>query len=175
MTIFQQALCIRLDRSQQGVAPRTCLSTRPVKPRSNGPPRGPPAPGMPRSPEQRSISPSGLGSPKSLSRPPRSAPPGPNRGQRSKSPRAHDDGPQIQSASPPGVQRGSNSVSHVHENNNSPVRPSPVNSTAGAVAQGMQDGVHRVSMLLQTVTPPALTPPQTPHSMQRKPVAGQVA
>ncbi|MCJ1288196.1 hypothetical protein MMC26_007551 [Xylographa opegraphella] len=28
------ALCIRLDRSQQGVAPRTCLSARPVKPRS---------------------------------------------------------------------------------------------------------------------------------------------
>ncbi|KAJ9137450.1 Translation initiation factor IF-2 [Pleurostoma richardsiae] len=27
------ALCIRLDRSQQGVVPRTCLSTRPVKPR----------------------------------------------------------------------------------------------------------------------------------------------
>ncbi|TPX19517.1 hypothetical protein DIZ76_017309 [Coccidioides immitis] len=41
------ALCIRLDRSQQGVAPRTCLSARPVKPRPrNGPPgpgpRGPP-------------------------------------------------------------------------------------------------------------------------------------
>ncbi|KAK4174882.1 hypothetical protein QBC36DRAFT_332700 [Triangularia setosa] len=33
------ALCIRLDRSQQGVVPRTCLSTRPVKPRpaQNGP------------------------------------------------------------------------------------------------------------------------------------------
>ncbi|KAK4188275.1 hypothetical protein QBC35DRAFT_208303 [Podospora australis] len=27
------ALCIRLDRSHQGVVPRTCLSTRPVKPR----------------------------------------------------------------------------------------------------------------------------------------------
>lgn len=37
------ALCIRLDRSQQGVVPRTCLSTRPVKPRpANGGPRGPP-------------------------------------------------------------------------------------------------------------------------------------
>ncbi|RQM07839.1 hypothetical protein DH86_00000723 [Scytalidium sp. 3C] len=41
------ALCIRLDRSQQGVVPRTCLSVRPVKPRppQNGP-RGPPQPGM---------------------------------------------------------------------------------------------------------------------------------
>ncbi|KAL2176883.1 uncharacterized protein P884DRAFT_260392 [Thermothelomyces heterothallicus CBS 202.75] len=35
------ALCIRLDRSEQGVVPRTCLSTRPVKPR---PPQGPGAP-----------------------------------------------------------------------------------------------------------------------------------
>lgn len=39
------ALCIRLDRSQQGVVPRTCLSTRPVKPRPQQPgqtPRGSP-------------------------------------------------------------------------------------------------------------------------------------
>ncbi|KAK4161094.1 myosin-1 [Cladorrhinum sp. PSN259] len=34
------ALCIRLDRSEQGVVPRTCLSTRPVKPRPAG--AGPP-------------------------------------------------------------------------------------------------------------------------------------
>ncbi|KAI0905686.1 hypothetical protein F4823DRAFT_632572 [Ustulina deusta] len=34
------ALCIRLDRSQQGVVPRTCLSTRPVKPRPAGGPPG---------------------------------------------------------------------------------------------------------------------------------------
>ncbi|TAQ91022.1 hypothetical protein B7494_g621 [Chlorociboria aeruginascens] len=49
------ALCIRLDRSQQGVVPRTCLSTRPVKPRpqQNGP-RGPP--GM-RIPQPRPMSP----------------------------------------------------------------------------------------------------------------------
>ncbi|GAO16745.1 uncharacterized protein UV8b_06825 [Ustilaginoidea virens] len=38
------ALVIRLDRSQQGVVPRTCLSTRPVKPRASpgGPRTGPP-------------------------------------------------------------------------------------------------------------------------------------
>ncbi|KAK4126519.1 hypothetical protein N657DRAFT_654861 [Parathielavia appendiculata] len=35
------ALCIRLDRSQQGVVPRTCLSTRPVKPRPQPGPGGP--------------------------------------------------------------------------------------------------------------------------------------
>ncbi|KAI1749973.1 hypothetical protein F4782DRAFT_510884 [Xylaria castorea] len=34
------ALCIRLDRSKQGVVPRTCLSTRPVKPRPAGGPPG---------------------------------------------------------------------------------------------------------------------------------------
>lgn len=35
------ALAIRLDRSRQGVVPRTCLSTRPVKPRPAGGPPGP--------------------------------------------------------------------------------------------------------------------------------------
>ncbi|KAK2676070.1 hypothetical protein RAB80_008256 [Fusarium oxysporum f. sp. vasinfectum] len=48
------ALCIRLDRSRQGVVPRTCLSTRPVKPRpaQGGPRPGPPvkAGGPPRGP-----------------------------------------------------------------------------------------------------------------------------
>ncbi|KAF3925485.1 hypothetical protein AA313_de0201231 [Arthrobotrys entomopaga] len=82
------ALCIRMDRSQQGVCPRTCLSPRPVKPRppptNRGPPppqlRGPGGPGGPPSP----YSPSG-GRPQSPgfgpgSRPqsPRS-PGGPNR------------------------------------------------------------------------------------------------
>ncbi|KAI6363978.1 hypothetical protein MCOR25_005713 [Pyricularia grisea] len=38
------ALCIRLDRSQQGVVPRTCLSTRPLKPRTGGPPGQRPGP-----------------------------------------------------------------------------------------------------------------------------------
>lgn len=33
-----QALCISMDRSKQGVAPRTCLSKLPVKPRPQGPP-----------------------------------------------------------------------------------------------------------------------------------------
>ncbi|KAI8960814.1 hypothetical protein F5Y11DRAFT_250981 [Daldinia sp. FL1419] len=48
------SLCIRLDRSQQGVVPRTCLSTRPVKPRpAGGPPggrAGPPVNPSPRGP-----------------------------------------------------------------------------------------------------------------------------
>lgn len=35
------ALCTRLDRSQQGVCPRTCLSQRPIKPRPQGAPDSP--------------------------------------------------------------------------------------------------------------------------------------
>jgi hypothetical protein len=67
------ALCIRLDRSEQGVVPRTCLSTRPVKPRPNGgprngppvnpsghrgPPRGPPG-ARPMTPQGRPMTPQG--------------------------------------------------------------------------------------------------------------------
>lgn len=52
------ALCIRLDRSKQGVVPRTCLSTRPVKPRpqQNGP-RTPP--GHPMGNQGRPMTPNG--------------------------------------------------------------------------------------------------------------------
>ncbi|KAJ6256289.1 hypothetical protein Dda_8786 [Drechslerella dactyloides] len=62
------ALCIRMDRSQQGVCPRTCLSPRPVKPRpppgsrpgppplQTGPSRGPVSP-SPFSPVGRPQSP----------------------------------------------------------------------------------------------------------------------
>lgn len=67
------ALCIRLDRSQQGVVPRTCLSTRPVKPRpaqgaprpgppinpQGGYPRGPNQPGRPMTPQGRPMTPQG--------------------------------------------------------------------------------------------------------------------
>ncbi|KAK2590545.1 hypothetical protein QQS21_011778 [Conoideocrella luteorostrata] len=58
------ALCIRLDRSQQGVVPRTCLSTRPVKPRTPqggrrpGPPINPSGQ-FPRGPGQRPTTPQG--------------------------------------------------------------------------------------------------------------------
>ncbi len=46
-------MCIRLDRSQQGVVPRTCLSTRPVKPRPQDNARSPPLAGI-RLPQQNS-------------------------------------------------------------------------------------------------------------------------
>lgn len=44
------AMCVRLDSSQQGVCPRTCLSTRPMKPRSQSGSSGVPAPGARESP-----------------------------------------------------------------------------------------------------------------------------
>jgi hypothetical protein len=53
------ALCIRLDRSRQGVVPRTCLSTRPVKPRN---PNARPG-------QQRPTTPQGHGRSESPSRP----------------------------------------------------------------------------------------------------------
>ncbi|KAG8422492.1 hypothetical protein J3459_010341 [Metarhizium acridum] len=64
------ALVIRLDRSQQGVVPRTCLSTRPVKPRApqGGQRLGPPVnpngqyprgPNQPQAPGQRPMTPQG--------------------------------------------------------------------------------------------------------------------
>ncbi|KAJ5490883.1 hypothetical protein N7539_002450 [Penicillium diatomitis] len=43
------ALCVRMDRSQQGVAPRSCLSARPVKRRPRPPPGAGPGP-APRGP-----------------------------------------------------------------------------------------------------------------------------
>ncbi|EME42712.1 hypothetical protein DOTSEDRAFT_73504 [Dothistroma septosporum NZE10] len=56
------ALCIRMDRSQQGVAPRTCLSKLPVKPRPQGPPPQGSRPGTSQGPR----------------RPSNATPPGPN-------------------------------------------------------------------------------------------------
>ncbi|KAK0391207.1 hypothetical protein NLU13_0708 [Sarocladium strictum] len=99
------ALCIRLDRSQQGVVPRTCLSTRPVKPRPppgaqrsgppinpQGPPRGPPnGPGYPRGPPPNGMGPQGRPRGASGSGPMSPFGPGPNA--RSQSPMGRPAGP----------------------------------------------------------------------------------
>ncbi|CAG8952223.1 hypothetical protein HYFRA_00000963 [Hymenoscyphus fraxineus] len=62
------ALCIRLDRSKQGVVPRTCLSTRPVKPRpQQNSPRTPPQ-GRPMTPSGR-MTPNGQPQPGNPNRP----------------------------------------------------------------------------------------------------------
>ncbi|KAI9931920.1 hypothetical protein ASPWEDRAFT_171952 [Aspergillus wentii DTO 134E9] len=56
------ALCIRLDRSQQGVVPRSCLSAAPVKPRTRPPPGAGPGPrGPPMGPNGRMVAAPGPG------------------------------------------------------------------------------------------------------------------
>ncbi|PWW74575.1 hypothetical protein C7212DRAFT_283103 [Tuber magnatum] len=70
------ALCIRFDRSQQGVCPRTCLSQRPVKPRLPGPRSGH-SNGRPQSPMGNR----GPPRPYSPASGPRAQSPGPNRNQ----------------------------------------------------------------------------------------------
>lgn len=100
------ALCIRLDRSQQGVVPRTCLSTRPVKPRppqgaarpgppinpQGGFPRGSNPPGRPMTPQGRPMTPQGQ-------RPPQGMGPRPA-GPMSPGPRPQSPGPRPQSPGP---------------------------------------------------------------------------
>lgn len=166
------ALCIRLDRSQQGVAPRTCLSARPVKPRgpppgARGPgPRGPP-PGMMGPGQPRPQSPaSGRGSPNphSQGRAPRPNNPAGSQ-QRSMSPGPYGGGHQRPAIIPtPGSKRRSNSVGEVSSRRNSPLGPS-----------GLNPNVQRVPMQLQAVTSPnqalSQSPPQS--AMARKPVPGQ--
>lgn len=112
------ALCIRLDRSKQGVVPRTCLSTRPVKPRppqgaprpgppvnpQGGFPRGPPGPpgpgrpmtpqGRPMTPQGRPMTPQGQRPPQGMGMGPRNGPPGP--GPMSPGPRPQSPGPRYQ-------------------------------------------------------------------------------
>lgn len=167
-----QALCIRLDRSQQGVAPRTCLSTRPVKRRPAGNGRGPPGrgplpPGMRGSPQQRPASPAnGRGSPATYNRAPGPMSPGPFYGQRSMSPGPYGGGPQQRPNVPPlASRRRSNSASEVRERRHSPPGPSPMNPNASIIA--------RLPPQLQPASPPrtpSLSPQQT---LARKPVAGQ--
>ncbi|PFH55321.1 hypothetical protein XA68_10121 [Ophiocordyceps unilateralis] len=66
-------LVSRLDRSQQGVVPRTCLSTRPVKPRQ---PQGAPRPGPPVNPTGPGRGPNQVGGPGPGPGPTRPGPPG---------------------------------------------------------------------------------------------------
>lgn len=171
-----QALCIRLDRSQQGVAPRTCLSARPVKPRpaGAGPPRGPPPPGM-RVPQVRPVP--GPSAPRPMSpgsgrnspgpgshhRSPRPMSPGPFANQtRSMSPGPYGGGPQ-RPIPPLGGRRRSNSASQVREKRNSPPGPSPMNPNA------------KSPQMLPTQSKAGSPQPQVsqPTSMPRKPVRGQ--
>ncbi|KAI4167792.1 MAG: hypothetical protein LQ343_006924 [Gyalolechia ehrenbergii] len=170
------ALCIRLDRSQQGVAPRTCLSARPVKPRphpnARGPaPRGPPPPGIFGPGQQRPMSPSssGRGSPGPFDRNPRGMATTPHPTQRSVSPGPYGGGPQRPNMPSPGGKRRSNSASEFRERRASPPGPSPMNPNA----QNILSGVQNVPMQPQAVTAPDQGLPTVSSMPARKPVPGQ--
>jgi len=155
------ALCIRLDRTRQGVVPRTCLSTRPVKPRpqQNGP-RGPPPPGM-RVPNQgpRPMSPSMNQGPRPMSPgmkqgprpmspamnqgPPRSMSPA---GNRPMTPNGRPMTPQGRPMTPTGAPQStpnsqqsrprSPSVAQMKDRRNSPPGPSPMNPNPNPIVSG---------------------------------------
>jgi hypothetical protein len=138
------ALCIRMDRSQQGVVPRTCLSKHPVKPRT-GPPRGPPPTGMRGGPPIRS--PMGPGSgPQPRPSSPASGPnsPHPN-GRNSPGPRAMSPGPRQMSPHMQGPPRGrSNSNAPQYgpprgrSNSNAPYAGPPRSMSPGPYGGGPQ-------------------------------------
>ncbi|KAK8060081.1 hypothetical protein PG996_010011 [Apiospora saccharicola] len=136
------ALCIRLDRSQQGVVPRTCLSTRPVKPRPaggppgarNGPPVNPNRGGRPQSPAMmRPQSPAMAGRPQSPAmRHPQSpamrgpqSPGGPMNG-RPASPGGRPMSPAGARGQSPGPRQRGNSESAQSTRRMSPPGPSPL-------------------------------------------------
>jgi hypothetical protein len=60
------ALCVRMDRTQQGVVPRTCLSKHPVKPRTGPPRQGPPGPRMRGPPINSTMGNGGVSQPRPL-------------------------------------------------------------------------------------------------------------
>lgn len=153
---FFQALCTRLDRSRQGVAPRTCISRQPVKPRPlNAPPnsRSPPhmRPGQlnygprPVGPQNDRFSPPRQFDP----RDPRARPSYENRGgsvrNRSNSAaRAHPGGRQAYPGpfnngqyrgTPPGARQRANSATHLR----SPpkLNPTVLGSSSGNVGSPM--------------------------------------
>lgn len=137
------ALCIRMDRSQQGVVPRTCLSKHPVKPRT-GPPRQAPPPGIRGPPIRSPMGPGGIPQPRPLS--PASGPnsPHPN-GRMSPGPRAMSPGPHQMSPHMQGPPRGrSNSNAPQYgpprgrSNSNAPYAGPPRSMSPGPYGGGPQ-------------------------------------
>jgi hypothetical protein len=78
------ALSISMDRTQQGVVPRTCLSKHPVKPRTGPPRQGPPPPHMRGPPIRSPMGPGGIPQPRPMS---------PASGRMSPGPRSMSPGP----------------------------------------------------------------------------------
>ncbi|EXA47505.1 hypothetical protein FOVG_04587 [Fusarium oxysporum f. sp. pisi HDV247] len=177
------ALCIRLDRSRQGVVPRTCLSTRPVKPRpaQGGPRPGPPVkaggpargPGPNQPQGQRPMTPQGnFGQ----ARPASPAGPNPN-GSRPQSPMGPPGRPQGRPMSPgpraqsPGPRNGPPS--------GGPMSPGPRSQSPGP-AGGRSQSPSGMNRRHNPPGPSPMNPSQDPRSgpsssgsLSRKPVPGQ--
>ncbi|KAJ4131511.1 hypothetical protein NW768_005701 [Fusarium equiseti] len=167
------ALCIRLDRSRQGVVPRTCLSTRPVKPRpaQSGPRPGPPVKGgPPRGPGP--MNPNG-GRPQSPMGPPRGPPGHPQGSPRGQSPGPFQGPPQGRSMSP-----GPRSQSPGPRNGppgGRPMSPGPRSQSPGP-AGGRSQSPNGVNRRNNPPGPSPMNPSQGPTSsgsVNRKPVPGQ--
>ncbi|KAF2445497.1 hypothetical protein P171DRAFT_266326 [Karstenula rhodostoma CBS 690.94] len=184
------ALCVRLDRSQQGVVPRTCLSKHPVKPRQGPPRNGPPGPprmqgprpngpdGIPMGhagvPQPRPLSPANNG--RSSPHPPAISPAG---SRMSPAPRSMSPGPR-QMPPPQGRARS---------NSNAPYAGQPRSMSPGPYGGGPQMApppqmgrprANSASQIARRQSPPGPSPmnptvnPDAPMQMPvRKPIPGQ--
>ncbi|KAF2703153.1 hypothetical protein K504DRAFT_184976 [Pleomassaria siparia CBS 279.74] len=142
------ALCTRMDRQQQGVVPRSCLSKHPVKPRTGPPRQGPPGPRMRGPPTTSPMGPGGVAVPRPLT--PSSGrnspqPPFPVSGRNSPGPRAMSPGPlrmSPPSTGPPGRR--------VRSNSNAPYAGPPRSMSPGPYGGGPQ----------QQLPPPQMSRPR---------------
>lgn len=179
-----QALCIRMDRSQQGVCPRTCLSARPVKPRARPPgagpgPRGPPPMGPP---QGRPMSPAGGRMPMSPSAggqpsrfyPPETRPMSPS-GRAAGPPPVGQPMPPVQF---PSVPRSMSPGPYGHAGWQKPAMPvnsrARSNSAGGAVGAPLRPmGVQPKPSPLADGPGPMMPPSQPTMQISRKPIAPQ--
>ncbi|OCK96611.1 uncharacterized protein K441DRAFT_686067 [Cenococcum geophilum 1.58] len=186
------ALCTRLDRSQRGVVPRTCLSKHPVKPRT-GPPRQGPPPGAPNMrgppmgpgfPQPRPLSPAnGRNSPRPMSPAGGRNSPGPYGQPRAMSPAGGRNSPGPygqQRPMPPAGARG-------RSNSNAPYAGPPRSMSPGPYGGGPQrpipppEGRRRSNSASQVMARRASPPGPSPMNPNpygapipaRKPVPGQ--
>ena len=180
------ALCLRMDRSQQGVVPRTCLSKHPVKPR-NGPPRQGP-PGTPRMrgpppmhagvPQPRPLTPNGG----------RNSPHPPNmlpaNGRMSPGPRAMSPGPLAMSPGPHPMSPagGPRDRSNSNAPNAGPPRsmspgPRPMSPAGGPRARSNSNAPYPGPQRSMSPGPygGSYQPPQAPMGRPRANSTGQVA
>jgi hypothetical protein len=164
ITNMPQALCMRLDRSAQGVVPRTCLSARPVKPRTKPPGNPPPGMRLPVNPVQNR--------PMSPAQNP-GFPPGP----RSMSPGPYGSGRPNPSMAPQDGRMRSNSAGNIREMRAAPVGPSPMNPIGHIAAQAIPTTPNAPFAAPAIPTTPNApfadsTPPKSP-GVNRKPVPGR--